>query len=74
MAAVTRLVLTCGSNGMISELIANAAKAKSAQTASSGGVFRRSSQRQRPQSVVGGGGGGGSNGATPRSATPSHLR
>ncbi|WWC97556.1 hypothetical protein V866_004440 [Kwoniella sp. B9012] len=38
-------------NGMISELIANAAKVKSAQV-SSGGVFRKSSVK-RPQSVSG---------------------
>ncbi|WVF66552.1 hypothetical protein IAT40_001292 [Kwoniella sp. CBS 6097] len=38
-------------NGMISELIANAAKVKSAQ-ATGGGVFRRSSTK-RPQSVSG---------------------
>ncbi|WWD22682.1 hypothetical protein CI109_107175 [Kwoniella shandongensis] len=41
-------------NGMISELISNAAKVKSAQThASSGGVFRRASTKARPQSVSG---------------------
>ncbi|GFZ44555.1 hypothetical protein JCM24511_02279 [Saitozyma sp. JCM 24511] len=40
-------------NGMISELIANAAKAKSAQQTGSGGVFRRASGRQRPQSTSG---------------------
>ncbi|KAK8844764.1 hypothetical protein IAR55_006614 [Kwoniella newhampshirensis] len=41
-------------NGMISELIANAAKVKSAQShASSGGVFRRASNKARPQSVSG---------------------
>ena len=41
------------SNGMISELIANAAKAKQAQSSGSGGVFRRSSLQQRPQSSSG---------------------
>jgi len=42
---------------MISELIANAAKAKQAQTVASsgGGVFRRASQR-RPASGIGSGG------------------
>ncbi|ORX35116.1 hypothetical protein BD324DRAFT_633933 [Kockovaella imperatae] len=40
-------------NGMISELIANAAKAKQAQTSGSGGVFRRSSLKTRPQSSSG---------------------
>jgi hypothetical protein len=49
------------SNGMISELIANAAKAKSAQTAGGGGVFRRVSVR-RPQSTSGN--------VTPRVASP----
>ncbi|WVQ82898.1 hypothetical protein IAT38_005034 [Cryptococcus sp. DSM 104549] len=49
-------------NGMISSLIANAAKAKSASS-SGGGVFRRGSTK-RPQSV--GGGGIGSGAATPR--------
>ena len=41
------------SNGMISELIANAAKAKQAQSSGSGGVFRRSSTQVRPQSSSG---------------------
>ncbi|WVQ72239.1 hypothetical protein IAR50_001788 [Cryptococcus sp. DSM 104548] len=45
-------------NGMISSLIANAARAKSAQQSSGGGVFRRSSTKvqSRPQSVSGSGG------------------
>ncbi|KAK1921194.1 hypothetical protein DB88DRAFT_499959 [Papiliotrema laurentii] len=48
-------------NGMISELIANAAKAKSAQAVGSGGVFKRSSIR-RPTS--------GSPGISPRIGSP----
>ena len=52
-AQVGLLTFFFGSNGMISELIANAAKVKSAQTAGSGGVFRRGSTRPRPQSASG---------------------
>ncbi|ODN89738.1 hypothetical protein L198_06432 [Cryptococcus wingfieldii CBS 7118] len=45
-------------NGMISSLIANAARARTAQQSSGGGVFRRSSTKvqSRPQSVSGNGG------------------
>ncbi|KAI9633219.1 uncharacterized protein MKK02DRAFT_39199 [Dioszegia hungarica] len=55
-------------NGMISNLITNAANARSAQQAGSGGVFRRSSVR-RPVSVMAGGANG-SGSATPRTGSP----
>jgi len=50
------------SNGMISELISNAAKAKSAQQTGSGGVFRRSSQKVPIRSASG----------TPRVGSPAN--
>lgn len=56
------------SNGMISELITNAAKAKSAQQAGSGGVFRRSSVRRPASMAIGNQGGSGN--ATPRTGSP----